>query len=142
MTTKQTAGLPGPLETHTGEELAALAQTLWKAQQKLKAAQAKLQPLKESIDGLEAELQHAMLAAKLESVASKSATVSLKRTEFAELTDDREFFAYVSKHKAWDLVRKQANVGACRVRWDDGVTIPGVKKGVRVDLSVTTRKSR
>lgn len=133
-------GLPGQFETHTGPELAALAQNLWKAQQKLKAANAKLQPLKDSIAALEQELQHAMIASKLESVASKSATVSLKRTEFAELTDDREFFAYVGKTKAWDLVRKQANVGACRLRWEDGITIPGVRKSVRVDLSVTTRK--
>jgi len=132
--------LPPELTTHTPAELAALAQNIWKAQQKLKAAELKLAPQKETIKALEAELQHAMIAAKLESVASKNATISLKRTEFAELTDDRAFFDYVGKKKAWDLVRKQVNVGAARLRWDDNLVIPGVKKGVRVDLSVTTRK--
>lgn len=132
--------LPAELTTHTPAELATLAQNLWKAQQKLKAAKLKLKPQEDTVAALEAELQHAMIAAKLESVASKNATCSLKRTEFAELTDDKAFFNYVGRTKAWDLVRKQVNVGAARVRWDDGIEVPGVKKGVRVDLSVTTRK--
>jgi hypothetical protein len=76
----------------------------------------------------------------MESVASKNATCSLKRTEFAEVTDFRAVQKYVVKNDAWDLIRKQVNVGACRARWDDNLDIPGVEKGVRVDLSVTTRK--
>jgi hypothetical protein len=132
--------LPDPMTTHTPAEITALAQNLWKAQQKLKAAKAKLQPQEDTVAALEAELQHAMVAANMEAVASKNATVALKRTEFAELTDDRKFFEYVAKNHAWDLVRKQVNVGAARARWDDNITIPGVQKGVRVALSVTTRK--
>jgi hypothetical protein len=132
--------LPDNLTTHTPAELTKLADNLWKAQQKLKAAQRKCEPLKDAADALEAELQHAMIAARMESIASKNATCSLKRTEFAEVTDFRLVQKYVVKNDAWDLIRKQVNVGACRPRWDDGVTIPGVEKGVRVDLSVTTRK--
>jgi hypothetical protein len=125
---------------HTATDMADMAQRLWKAQQKLKAAQLKLKPQEDAIKALETELQGAMITSKLESVASKNATVSLKRTEFAELTDDRKFFSYVGAHNAWDLVRKQVNVGAARQRWEDDIEIPGVKKGTRVDLSVTTRK--
>lgn len=132
--------LPNPMTTHTPADLAALAQNLWKAQQKLKAAKAKLKPQEDAVAALEQELLGAMIAAKLESVASKNATCSLKRTEFAELSDDRKFFAYVAEHEAWDLVQKRPAVGACRLRWDDGIAVPGVKKGVRVDLSVTTRR--
>ena len=125
---------------HTAADLADMAQRLWKNQQKLKAAKLKLAPQEEAIKALEAELQHAMIANKLESVASKNATISLKRTEFAEVTDFRAVQKYVVKNDAWDLIRKQVNVGAARARWDDNLTIPGVEKGVRVDLSVTTRK--
>lgn len=125
---------------HTATDLALLAQNLWKAQQKLKAAKLKLKPQEDAVAALEAELQHAMIASKLESVASKNATCSLKRTEFAEVTDFRAVQKYVVKNDAWDLIRKQVNVGAARLRWDDNLTIPGVEKGVRVDLSVTTRK--
>jgi hypothetical protein len=137
MTTKT---LPPALTTHTPAELVNLAQNLWKAQQKLKAAKLKLAPQEEVVKSLEGELQHAMIAAKMESVASKNATCSLKRTEFAEVTDFRAVQKYVVKNDAWDLIRKQVNVGAARLRWDDNLEIPGVEKGVRVDLSVTTRK--
>jgi hypothetical protein len=131
--------LPAPMTTHTPAELAKLAQNLWKAQQKLKAAQAKLNPLKEAADALEQELLNAMMAAKLESLASKNATISIKRNTFAELYDDRKFFEYVGKHKAWDLVAKRPVIGACRARWEDNLEIPGVRPGTRIDLSVTTR---
>jgi hypothetical protein len=132
--------LPDPMTTHTPAELAKLAQNLWKAQQKAKAAEAKLKPLKDTVAALEAELLDAMIAAKLESVAVKEATISLKRTTFAELYDDKAFFDYVGRKKAWDLVQKRPAVGACRVRWEDGLTIPGVRPGERTDLSITTRK--
>lgn len=121
-------------------ELQAAAAALWKAQQVVKKAELKLKPLKTVADALEAELLTAMLEAKLESVATKDATISLKRTTFAELYDDKAFFEYVSKKKAWDLVQKRVAVGACRVRWDDNLVIPGVRPGERTDLSVTTRK--
>jgi hypothetical protein len=120
--------------------MTALAQDLWKAQQKLKAAKAKLQPQEDAVAEMETRLQAAMIEANMEAVASKNATVALKRTEFAELTDDQRFFAYVAKHGAWDLVRRQVNVGAARLRWEENIAIPGVQKGVRVALSVTTRK--
>jgi len=140
MTSKKTStGLPGAFETHTGDELAKLAENLWKAQQKVKIAKTKVDALKESADALEAELQNAMIAAKLESVASKHATCSLKRTDFASITDDREFFAFASKKANWDLLYKRVNNAAAKARWEVGVAVPGIEKATRVDLSVTTR---
>ena len=124
----------------TVEELQAAAAALWKAQQVVKKAEAKLKPLKDAAAALEDELRDAMLAAKLESVATKNATISLKRTTFAELYDDVAFFEYVKKKGAWDLIRKQPVIAACRVRWEDNLVIPGVRPGHKTDLSVTTRK--
>jgi len=120
--------------------LQAAADSLWKAQQAVKRAEQKLKPLKDAANELEAQLLEKMLAAKLESVATRLATISVKRTQFAELFDDVEFFAYVGRKKAWDLVRKQPVVAACRARWEDGVDVPGVRPGTRVDLSITARK--
>lgn len=123
----------------TGGDLAKLADRLWKAKQKLKAAQAKCAPLKETADALEQELLDAMLAAKMESLATKQATISIKRTTFAELYDDVAFFEYVRKQKAFDLVRKQPVIAACKARWEDNLEVPGVRPGTKTDLSITTR---
>jgi hypothetical protein len=121
-------------------ELQNAAKALFKAQQQIARAEQKLKPLKEAEKVLENELLQALLKAKLEQVAIKEATFALRRSEIAVITDDKKFFDYVAKKKAWDLVRKQANVGACRVRWDDNINIPGVVAEKRVALSVTKRK--
>lgn len=116
------------------------ADQLWKAQMKVRAAEAKLRPLKEAAQALEDEIQAQMIESKLEALSTKNVTLAIKRTVFAQLTDDKSFFAYVGKNKAWDLVRKQPVIAACRARWEDGITIPGVESATRVDLSITARK--
>ena len=125
--------------TTTEKTLQPAADALWKAKQAVRRAEQKLIPLKDAVDVLEQELLAKMVEAKLESVATKAATISVKRTQFAELHDDVKFFEYVGKKKAWDLVRKQPVVAACRARWEDGVEIPGVRPGTRIDLSITAR---
>jgi hypothetical protein len=122
------------------EQLTKAADALWKARTAVARAQAKLKPLADAADALERELLATMLDAKLEQVATKHATFAVKRTQFAELFDDKAFFAYVGKTKAWDLVRKQPVIAACRARWDDALVVPGVRPGTRTDLSVTVRK--
>ena len=124
----------------TVPELQSAAAALWKAQQAVKKAEAKLKPLKDAANVLEEELLEAMIAAKLESVATKSATISVKRTTYAELFNDKSFFAYVGKTGAWDLVRKQPVIAACKARWEDSIEIPGVRPATRTDLSITARK--
>jgi ribosomal protein S12 len=116
------------------------ADQLWKAQMKVRAAEAKLRPLKEAAQALEDEIQAQMIESKLEALSTKNVTLAIKRTVFAQLTDDKAFFAYVGKNKAWDLVRKQPVIAACRARWEDGITVPGVESATRVDLSITARK--
>jgi hypothetical protein len=122
------------------EQLTKAADALWKARAVVARAQAKLKPLADAAAALEQELLDAMLEAKLEQVATKHATFAVKRSTFAELFDDKAFFAYVGKTKAWDLVRKQPVIAACRARWDDQIIVPGVRPGTRTDLSVTVRK--
>ena len=128
-----------PKNDTTTAELAKLATALYRAEQRVKRAQEKMRPLKEQADALEAQLLSAMMAAKIESVATKVTTVSIKRNTFAELYDDRAFFGYVARNDAWDLVRKQPVIAACRARWEDKLTVPGVRPGERADLSVTAR---
>jgi hypothetical protein len=123
-----------------------MANNLYKAeanyQKQRRAMEAKLEPLKQLRDGLEDALLLRLLAAEQESVSTKTATISIRRNTFAELFDDQSFFEFVGKNKAWDLVRKQPVVSACRERWDDDVVIPGVRPGTKTELSITTRSKK
>ena len=125
----------------TPKDLSALATQVWRAQQNLQRWKNKIAPIEEATKALEQELLDALLANKLESVASKQATISVKRNEFVELYDDKEFFEYVRRNNYFDLVRKQPVLSACQARWENNVPVPGCRRGVKAVLSVTTRKS-
>jgi hypothetical protein len=123
-----------------------MADDLYKAEaaynKQRRAMEAKLEPLKLLRNALEEKLLARMVAAELESVSTKQATLSIRRNTFAELFDDQAFFEFVGREKAWDLVRKQPVVSACRERWDDDVKIPGVRPGTKMELSITTRAKK
>jgi hypothetical protein len=126
--------------------ISGLADNLYRAEaayhKKRRAMEAALEPLKQARNDLEETLLAAMLDARQEAVSTKLATIAIRRNTFAELFDDRAFFEFVGKNKAWDLVRKQPVVSACKERWDDEVTIPGVRPGVKTELSITTRSKK
>jgi hypothetical protein len=126
--------------------ISGLADNLYRAEanyhKKRRAMEAALEPLKALRNDLEETLLAAMLDARQEAVSTKLATIAIRRNTFAELFDDRAFFEFVGKNKAWDLVRKQPVVSACKERWDDEVTIPGVRPGVKTELSITTRSKK
>jgi hypothetical protein len=107
---------------------------------------ARMKPLQAELTGLEAEFRlakesfiEALLEEGGESYATSGATYSLRRTEIPVLQDAEAFFGYVAGHDAWDLVRKQCNLSAARERWEQGIAIPGVAPGTRVDLSVRSK---
>jgi hypothetical protein len=133
-------------KTYAPGALTALADSLHKAEaaynKQRRAMEAKLEPLKQARNDAEELLLVSMLEAELESVSTKTATISIRRNTFAELFDDQAFFEFVGKNRAWDLVRKQPVVSACKERWDDEVQIPGVRPGTKMELSITTRTKK
>jgi hypothetical protein len=141
----KTTGRISDLRTEE-QRMTVLADELYRAEanynKQRRAMEAKLEPLKERRNALEEKLLAAMLADGQEALSTKLATIAIRRNTFAELFDDREFFEFVGKNKAWDLVRKQPVVSACRERWDDNVTIPGVRPGTKTELSITTRSKK
>jgi chromosome segregation ATPase len=128
--------------TDINKQLRADANKIARLRGRIATLNAKLTPLKSELKELEDEYLAAMLDAKIEQVATTQVTLAVRRTTFAELFDDQAFFAYVGKRKAWDLVRKQPVVAACRERWDQDESIPGVRPGTQHSLSVTARRKR
>lgn len=128
--------------TDINKQLRADANKIARLRGRIATLNKKLAPLKSELKELEDEYLKAMLDAKIEQVATNQVTLAVRRTTFAELFDDQAFFAYVGKKKAWDLVRKQPVVAACRERWDQDEAIPGVRPGTQHALSVTKRKKR
>lgn len=121
-------------------DIAKVAAELTKLRKKMAPYELKLAPLKKEEKELEDQLRVGMLEQAVDSLSTKSITFSLQHTQIAVLTDDIKFFEYVAKHKAWDLLRRQPAIEACRQRWEDALEIPGVKAENRVTLRSTARK--
>jgi phage shock protein A len=121
-------------------DLKQAADQLGKLIKQRKATQAKLADLKAQEDALEEQILDALHAAKLEAFSTPKLTIAIKRTTFAELHDPDAFFAYVAKHKAFELLHRRCTVEAAREYWAAEKVIPGVRPGQREDLSVTARK--
>lgn len=118
------------------------AAALEKVQLQLAKAELKIAPLREMASELADQLRVAMVEAGIEGISTKVKTFSLRRTQIAVLDDDIAFFEYVAKKKAFDLLRRQPVIAACRARWDEQVQIPGVHAETVVSLGITARKGK
>lgn len=74
---------------------------------------------------------------ELTRLAGKVGQVSLKKSAVGTFEDLTAFQKYVKKHDAFDLYQRRLNLEACRLRWDKGEEIAGVKRDVIVDLTVS-----
>jgi len=105
---------------------------------RIKQTEAKLEPLREDLKALEAKLLNALVDSGMQAVRTKGgATYAVTRRTITELYDADAFFGWVAKRKAWDLIPRRCNVEGARLRWEDGVIIPGVRPGEVSRLSIT-----
>jgi hypothetical protein len=74
---------------------------------------------------------------ELTRLAGKLGQVSLKKSAVGTIEDLPAFQEFVKKHDAFDLYQRRLNLEACRLRWDAGKEIGGVKRDVIVDLTVS-----
>lgn len=77
---------------------------------------------------------------ELDGAKGKLATASIGKNDVANLKDDRKFFAYLKKTGDFDLIQRRLSNEACRLRWADGKTIPGVEAFTVVKINLTKRK--
>lgn len=88
---------------------------------------------------LENHLLDTLPKSDLDGLVGKTATVKIRRVLVPKATDWSKVWSYISRTKSYDLMQKRLSSEACRLRWDDKKTIPGVTQFQHVGLSVTKR---
>ena len=83
------------------------------------------------------QLREELVKNKLESIRIGRTNYTVSNRQIAELYDADELFAYVKKTNSFDLLHRRVSMEAARERWNQGVTIPGVRPGTVPTLSVT-----
>jgi hypothetical protein len=88
---------------------------------------------------LEGEVLSALTEAGLDSGRGDVATASVSLTVVPTVADWPSFYEYIKQNDAFDLLERRPASGACRARWDDKLSIPGVEQMNRVSLSLRKR---
>ena len=69
-------------------------------------------------------------------VSGKLVRVSLAPKTVPQVEDWDEFYTYVKRHNAFDLLQRRLSDVAVRLRWQDNRTIPGVGSVLVQSLSI------
>ncbi len=95
--------------------------------------------LKEEQDDLENYIFDTFDKSGLEGCKGKLATAAITRSQVPRLTDGVAFAQHIRDTMDLDLLSLRPKYEACRERWENGETIPGVEAYQKIGLSVTKR---
>jgi hypothetical protein len=108
-----------------------------------KAERLALQREVDKLDADEKKLKALIIEAlqknNAQAVGGHLATATLVIKDKPVARDWNQVYAYIQENDAWDLLQKRFTETAVRLRWEDGIAIPGVEKFPVADISISTR---
>lgn len=119
----------------TVAKLGAMVDELYKIKLKKDELSKKLDALSEDYNEVQEELLEAMKAEGVDKVGGKSATISLSSAMVPTVKDWDKVYAYIMKHKAFDLLQRRLSTEAWRERLDV-VPVPGVETFKKTNVSL------
>lgn len=114
---------------------------LFKAREKLRAAQKIADDIAAAVKVSEEALLVRMRSEKLTQAAGKLGTVSVSESEEPTVEPEGwpKVWAFIKKHDAFELVQKRLSAPAWRERRENGVLIPGTAPFVVVKLKLRSK---
>lgn len=117
-------------------KLGAVADLLYKTKQKRLALQKQVEELEQQERDLREHIIKELPKSEASGVAGSVARVTVQNKEVLQVEDWSSFYAYVHKHKAYELLQKRLSNGAIEERVAEGEKIPGVKKFLTPTVSI------
>lgn len=115
---------------------------LYKVRDGRKAFTAKAEAEKQQEGLIEGKILEMFKKSELEGAQGKVAQSSIKLSEVPTIEDWEKFEKHLKKSGELDLMQRRLSVEACRERWKDKKTIPGVTVFTKVGLTLTKRKAK
>lgn len=100
----------------------------------LRSLRAQVRTLESQTSGLEAELLMMMVERGVNSLGGTDFYFVLDRSVEPELVDWNALSGYIREHDALDLLQKRLTPTAVKLRWADGIAIPGIDKYEKLKL--------
>lgn len=99
----------------------------------------KIDALEDERKAIEAHLIDTLPMSDAEGVTGRQAKVVIQTKSVGAVKDWTKLYAYISRHKAFELLQKRLSDRAVKDRWDDGKSIPGVEPFNIKKVSVTKK---
>lgn len=118
--------------------LAAIVDEYYAAREERYELQRKADKMKKSEEELKELIIESLRKSKgTTGVAGRLASAQLVKKEKVIVEDWDDVVKFVKKHNAFDLFQRRLSDEAVKVRWEQGVAIPGVNKLKLDDLSIS-----
>lgn len=119
------------------KELGACADQLFE----LKELRGRIQKLADTIEehekAVKAYVIETLPKSKASGVSGTLANVAVTTKDVPAAKDWDKIYAYILKHKAFDLLQRRLAEGSVKERWENDETIPGIEHFAAVSVSVT-----
>lgn len=99
--------------------------------------QKQVELMKKEEAAIEAHILNQFSKAEIRGAKGTTATGSVTAKTVYSIADWPTFIGWVAKHKAWDILYKQAGQTALRERFDNGQEVPGIEAFEKIGLSLT-----
>lgn len=116
--------------------LGACADRVYTLKNERLAAQKLVDSLQEEETALREHIINTLPKSETTGVAGKLARVTVVTKQVPQVKDWTAFYAYVQKHKAWDLMQRRLATTAVTERWAAGKEVAGVEAFTAVTLSI------
>ena len=120
-------------------EMGKLIDKLAKVRERVRTLRSKLEALEDSYRELEDQVLHALTDAKLEKASGALATASISKTVVPTAKDWQEVEEFILKNKALDLLQRRLSDKAWRLRYEEGILVPGTEPYTVIKLNLRTK---
>jgi len=119
-----------------------LIDTRARLKKKVKAQEEKLAEMKVDLEEVEADIDDLMKEQGLTRAAGKLEQVSYSESWVPDITDWDQYYKFIKRTGAFDLLHKRPSVTAWRERYNQGKIVPGTEPKKITKLHFTAVKSK
>jgi len=113
------------------------ADRLYKLKELASEKRKELEVLEEEASAIREHIIETLPKSDASGVSGKFAHVKVVTSTVPTVKDWDSFYAYIHKHKSYELLNRKPTAAAIQERWDAGKEIPGVERFNVVKVSLT-----
>lgn len=121
------------------KELSELVDNYYRAKEARLKADKEVERLAKVEKNFETTIIEALQSADMKAAGGSLCTLTLQSKIKPVAEDWPQLYDYIKKNDAFDLLHKRLTEGAIKLRWEDGIAVPGVSSFTTYSLTISNR---